>query len=164
MCITLFGADIFFGYSLCQTALFETQKKQRQNPTPESRKQTKVFWLVLLGVTLWQFLPEYVFPMLGSLAFLCWVAPHNHVANFIGAGFGGMGFLNLSLDWSNITARYSLFLTPWWTQVVMFIGFACSSWVLMPAAKFGHLGEWNMHLNSNRLFLGRSAIIILSFG
>jgi hypothetical protein len=102
--------------------------------------------------------------MLGSLAFLCWVAPHNHVANFIGAGFGGMGFLNLSLDWSNITARYSLFLTPWWTQVVMFIGFAFSAWVLMPAAKFGHLGEWNLHLNSNRLFLGRSAISILSLG
>jgi len=62
--------------------------------------------------------------MLGSLAFLCWVAPHNHVANLIGAGFGGMGFLNLSLDWSNITARYSLFLTPWWTQVVMFFDFS----------------------------------------
>jgi hypothetical protein len=65
-------------------------------------------------MTLWQFLPEYVFPMLGSLAFLCWVAPQNHVANFVGAGFGGMGFLNLSLDWSNISSQASLFLTPWW--------------------------------------------------
>ena len=164
LCTILAVLTCLFWYSLCQTALFETQKKQRQNPTPESRKQTKVFWLVLLGVTLWQFLPEYVFPMLGSLAFLCWVAPHNHVANFVGSGFGGMGFLNLSLDWSNITARYSLFLTPWWTQVVMFLGFACSAWILMPAAKFGHLGEWNLHLNSNRLFLGRSAISILSLG
>jgi len=58
--MTLNGADVCFWYSLCQTALFETQKKQRQTPTAESRKQTKVFWLVLLGVTLWQFLPEYV--------------------------------------------------------------------------------------------------------
>ncbi|KAM0722695.1 hypothetical protein Q7P37_002136 [Cladosporium fusiforme] len=140
--------------ALCQTALFETQKKQRQNPTKESRKQTKVFFLVLLGVTLWQFLPEFVFPMLGSLAFLCWVAPQNPVANFVGSGFGGMGFMNLSLDWSNISAQgMSLFLTPWWTQVVVFMGFACSAWVLMPAAKFGKLGEWNHHLNSNRLFL-----------
>jgi hypothetical protein len=144
--------------ALCQTALFETQKKQRQNPTPESRKQTRVFWLVLLGMTLWQFLPEYVFPMLGSLAFLCWVAPHNHVANFVGAGFGGMGFLNFSLDWSNIVAsRASFFLTPWWTQVVLFAGFACSCWILLPAAKFGYLGEWNQHLMSNRLFLGKSS-------
>jgi hypothetical protein len=63
-----------------------------------------VFWLVLIGITLWQFLPEYVFPFLQSLAFLCWVAPKNEVANFIGGGQGGMGFLNLSLDWSNISA------------------------------------------------------------
>lgn len=87
-------------FSLCQTALFETQKKQRQNPTPESRRQIKVFVLVILAVILWQFLPEFVFPMLGSLAFLCWVAPHNPIANFVGAGYGGMVFLNLSLDWS----------------------------------------------------------------
>lgn len=93
--------------------------------------------------------------MLGSLAFLCWVAPQNPVANFVGSGFGGMGLLNLSLDWSNVAARgMSLFLTPWWTQVVVFLGFACGAWVLMPAAKFGNLGEWNHHLNSNRLFLG----------
>ncbi|GJC77242.1 oligopeptide transporter 8 [Colletotrichum liriopes] len=139
--------------ALCQTALFETQKKQRETPTASSRKQTKVFFWALLGMTLWQFLPEYVFPMLGSLAFLCWVAPSNSVANFIGAGFGGMGFLNISLDWSNISTNGSLFLTPWWTQVVMFAGFVCSVWVLIPAAKFGNLGEWHEHLMSNRLFL-----------
>jgi OPT oligopeptide transporter protein len=110
--------------------------------------------LVLLGVTLWQFLPEYVFPMLGSLAFLCWVAPTNRTANFIGSGFGGMGFLNLSLDWSNVSALGSLFLTPWWTQVVMFVGFVCACWILIPAAKFGNLGEWDHHLMSNRLYLG----------
>lgn len=154
-----FRLTTYFGYiarfdmhhSLCQTALFETQKKQRQSPTPKSRKQTKVFWLALLGMTLWQFLPEYVFPMLGSLAFLCWVAPQNHVANFVGAGFGGMGFLNLSLDWSNISSRGSLFLTPWWTQVAIFLGFACSTWILLPAAYFlsFYYREWQLSCPEN---------------
>ncbi len=139
--------------SLCQTALFETQKKQRENPNRESRKQAKVFFWVLLAVTLWQFLPEYVFPMLGSLAFLCWVAPHNAVANFVGAGYGGMGVLNLSLDWSSISTLYNLFLTPWWTQVVIFIGYVAGAWILLPAAKFGGLGQWDKHLMSNRPFL-----------
>lgn len=139
--------------ALCQTALFETQKKQREAPTAQSRKQTRVFWLVLLAVILWQFLPEYVFPMLGSLALLCWVAPNNPTANFIGAGFGGMGFLNLSLDWSNIGGAYSLFLTPWWTQVVAFSAFVVNCWVLLPWAKFGNLGSWHHELMSNRLFL-----------
>jgi hypothetical protein len=153
--------DNTFSLRLCQTALFETQKKQRQNPTALSRRQTKVFFIALLAMTLWQFLPEFVFPMLGSLAFLCWVAPNNAIANFIGGGFGGMGFLNLSLDWStisNLNGTTSLFLTPWWTQVCTFLGFATSCWILLPAAKFGGLGQWHHKLMSNRLFLGESRV------
>lgn len=136
--------------SLCQTALFETQKKQRESPSRASRKQMVVFFAVMGAVILWQFLPEFVFPFLGSLAFLCWVAPHNKTANFVGAGFGGMGFLNLSLDWSSISTNGSLFLTPWWTQVVLFAAFVVNCWILIPAAKFGGLGSWHHALMSNR--------------
>ncbi|RKF79772.1 Oligopeptide transporter 8 [Golovinomyces cichoracearum] len=134
--------------ALCQTALFETQKKQRDQPSAASRKQIRIFWSVLVGVTLWQFLPEYVFPMLGSLAFLCWVAPRNATANFIGAGFGGMGFLNLSLDWSNISGLSNsgnLFLTPFWTQALVFSAFIVTCWILIPAAKFAGLGSEYTH-------------------
>ncbi|PQE18014.1 Oligopeptide transporter OPT superfamily protein [Rutstroemia sp. NJR-2017a BVV2] len=144
--------------ALCQTALFETQKKQRKHPSSVSRKQTKVFFGALLGVTLWQFLPEFVFPMLGSLAFLCWVAPHNKVANFMGSGFGGMGFLNLTLDWSSISSlsnSNSLFVTPWWTQVIIFLAFVFNCWILIPAAKWGNMAQWKPELMSNRLFMER---------
>ncbi|TVY84677.1 Oligopeptide transporter, partial [Lachnellula suecica] len=140
--------------ALCQTALFETQKKQRENPSPVSRKQMVVFFSVLGAVTLWQFLPEYVFPMLGSMAFLCWVAPKNATANFIGSGLGGMGFLNLSFDWSNISSLSnagSLFLTPFWTQVLIFLAFAFNCWVLIPAAKWGDLGSYKHGLMSNKV-------------
>ncbi|KAF4636190.1 hypothetical protein G7Y89_g1882 [Cudoniella acicularis] len=144
---------------LCQAALFETQKKQRESPSPVSRKQMLVFFLVLAGVTIWQFLPEYVFPFLQSLAFLCWVAPHNETLNFIGSGAGGMGFLNLSLDWSTISNNQdlgSLFLTPWWTQVIVFIGFIVSAWIAIPLVKWGGVSSWPLHLMSNSLFMGMS--------
>ena len=141
--------------ALCQAALFETQKKQRENPSPVSRRQMTVFFLVLLGVFTWQFLPEFVFPMLGSLSLLCWVAPNNPVANFISAGLGGMGFLNLSLDWSNVGnlgQMGSLFLTPWWTQAIVFLAFVLNCWILIPASKWGGMTGWNHHIMSNRLF------------
>ncbi|KAI2638773.1 OPT superfamily oligopeptide transporter [Hypomontagnella submonticulosa] len=139
--------------ALCQTALFETQSRQNKNPTPTARKQMRVFWWVLLGITLWQFLPEYAFPMLNSMAFLCWVAPHNPIANFIGSGLGGMGFLNLTFDWANISnynAGVPLFLSPWWSQVVLFCSFVMSCWVLLPAAKWGGLGGYPHCLMTNR--------------
>jgi hypothetical protein len=121
----------------------------------------KVFFGVLLGVALWQFLPEFVFPMLGSLAFLCWVAPRNKVANFMGSGFGGMAFLNLTLDWSsisNLSNSNSLFVTPWWTQVIIFLAFVFNCWILIPAAKWGNMAQWKPELMSNRLFMGNYGI------
>ncbi|CAD6506363.1 BgTH12-07289 [Blumeria graminis f. sp. triticale] len=142
-------------HRLCQTALFETQKKQREKPSATSRRQIIIFWSVLAGITLWQFLPEFAFPMLGSLALLCWIAPRNPTANFIGSGFGGMGFLNLSLDWSNISGlSYSgnLFLTPFWTQVLVFLAFVINCWILIPAAKFGNLsGSYKHGLMTNKV-------------
>ena len=151
--VLLYEPEYPWFQALCQTALFETQNRQNQNPTPTARRQMRVFWLVLLGITLWQFLPEFVFPMLGSMAFLCWVAPHNPVANFVGSGLGGMGFLNLSFDWANISnynAGVPLFLSPWWSQVVLFCSFVLSCWILLPAAKYGSLGSFDHCLMTNR--------------
>jgi OPT family small oligopeptide transporter len=137
--------------ALMQTTLFETFRKQ-DNSSALARRQMKVFFFALLGMTLWQFLPEYVFPFTSSLAFLCWVAPHNPVANFIGSGIGGMGFLNLSLDWSNVNWNgSSIMLTPFWTQVILFLAFVFNCWVLLPAAKWGNLGSYKHGLMSNSL-------------
>ncbi|CAG8978258.1 hypothetical protein HYALB_00009155 [Hymenoscyphus albidus] len=141
--------------ALCQTALFETQKRQRQSPSPVSRRQMTIFFLVLGGVTLWQFLPEFVFPFLQSLSILCWMAPQNKTLNFIGGGLGGMGVLNFSLDWSSISAfgkAGSLFLTPWWTQLIVYLGFVVNCWIMLPLAKWGGIGGWSKYLMSNRRY------------
>ncbi|GIK06303.1 hypothetical protein Aspvir_001950 [Aspergillus viridinutans] len=149
--ILLYDPSFIWPQALMQTTLFETFRKQ-DTSSPLARRQMKIFFFSLLGMTLWQFLPEYVFPFTSSLAFLCWVAPRNPVANFVGSGLGGMGFLNLSLDWSNINWNgSSILLTPWWTQVVLFLAFAFNCWVLIPAAKWGNLGSYKHGLMSNSL-------------
>lgn len=145
--------------ALMQTSLFETFRKAKAE-SRTAQKQKYVFFGVLVFTTFWQFLPEYVFPFVSSLSFLCWVAPHNAVANFIGAGIGGMGFLNLSLDWSNIsnTAFTNPMITPFWTSVVIFVGYVFNCWILLPAAKWGNLGDWNFQLMSNRVFLENGTV------
>ena len=141
-------------YSLMQTALFENMRKSAKDSWI-ARKQKYVFFGTFVFIILWQFLPEFAFPMLSSLSFLCWVAPRNPVANFIGAGIGGMGFLNLSLDWANISNQslISPMIVPFWTTVVLTVAFVFNSWVLLPAAKWGNLGEYKHALMSNRIFL-----------
>ncbi|KAF3057955.1 Oligopeptide transporter 8 [Daldinia childiae] len=130
--------------ALCQAALFETQSRQNKNPTPTARKQMRVFWWVLLGITLWQFLPEYAFPMLNSMAFLCWVAPHNPVANFIGSGLGA----NPTLPTRTVPSSPYAFL----------VGAACPAIIytlhrLFPRAKF-HLFNTTIFFSGASIFYG----------
>jgi OPT family oligopeptide transporter len=141
-------------YALMQTAVFETLNKSVADSWI-AKKQKFVFFATFVFIIFWQFLPEYVFPMLSSLSFLCWVAPRNPIANFIGGGIGGMGFLNLTLDWANISNQtfISPMVVPFWTTVVLTVAFIFNCWVLIPAAKWGNLGSWKHGLMSNRIFL-----------
>lgn len=141
-------------YALMQTAVFETLNKSVADSWVAKRQKT-VFFGTFAFIIFWQFLPEYVFPMLSSLSFLCWVAPRNPIANFIGGGIGGMGFLNLTLDWANISNQtfISPMVVPFWTTVVLTVAFVFNCWVLIPAAKWGNLGSWKHSLMSNRIFL-----------
>lgn len=81
----------------------------------------QVFYILLLATFAWQFLPEFLFPMVAALAPLCWFAPDNHKVNFLGAGSKGIGLLNITLDWSNITSTVITY--PYSVQVVIFVGF-----------------------------------------
>ncbi|KAL1846380.1 OPT superfamily [Paecilomyces lecythidis] len=155
--LLLYEPTYIWPQALMQTTLFETFRKSDRS-SPLAKRQMMIFFLSLLGMTLWQFLPEYAFPFTSSLAFLCWVAPRNPVANFIGSGLGGMGFLNLTLDWSNINWNgSSIMLTPWWTQVVLFLAFVFNCWILIPAAKWGKLGSYHHGLMSNHLLLANGS-------
>jgi len=156
--LLLYEPNYIWPQALMQTTLFETFRKTDMS-SPLAKRQMMVFFLSLLGMTLWQFLPEYVFPFTSSLAFLCWVAPRNKIANFIGSGLGGMGLLNLSLDWSNINWNgSSIMLTPWWTQVILFLAFVVNCWILIPAAKWGNLGSYHHGLMSNRLLTANGSV------
>ncbi|KAF9572651.1 hypothetical protein BGW38_008503, partial [Lunasporangiospora selenospora] len=123
----LYDPQLIWPSALYQTALYRTLHSDDKGVTS---KQLRVFWIILAGVFFWSFLPEYAFPFTSSLAILCWFAPRNDTIKFISSGFGGMGFLNFTLNWSNVTS--SIMVSPWWTQVIGFVAFVVSVWILVP--------------------------------
>ncbi|KAH3680254.1 hypothetical protein WICMUC_000435 [Wickerhamomyces mucosus] len=145
----LYDPKFIWPKALMQSSLFNSMNKANSN-VKTANKQMKVFFYALLGMCIWTFFPEFIFPMTSSLAILCWVAPENHIINFIGSGMGGIGFLNISLDWSNISS--SVMLSPYWTQCIKFVAFIISAWILIPLAKWGNLTSFKSGLMSNRLF------------
>lgn len=148
----LYEPQFVWPQALMQSALFKNQSQTEKSGS----SSMKFFSLALAGMTVWEFFPEYIFPLTSSIAPLCYIAPHNAAVNFIGSGLGGMGFLNISLDWSNITS--SVMLSPYWTIVVQFISFACGCWVLIPIFKWFAYGKYSMGLMSNHLLMKNGEI------
>mgnify|MGYP001577579807 CR=1 FL=1 len=89
--------------------------------------------------------------------------------NFLGGGRGGIGLLNITLDWSNITS--TIITYPYSVQVIVFVGFvitvscdhcgphgifdfrARQTWILIPVAYFGKLwGSPLYNIMSNGVF------------
>lgn len=61
----------------------------------------------------------------------------NH--DLAGSGLGGVGLLNITLDWSNIGS--TMIYYPWWTQLNMFASYVIAAWILIPIAYYK--GLWN---------------------
>lgn len=149
-CFVLYDPQFTWPQALMQTTLLQSQARSDRD-SKHGSMQMKVFFYVLLAVTIWEFLPEFAFPLTSSLAILCWIAPYNKTVNFIGSGMGGMGVLNFSLDWANITS--SIMLYPYWIQVIQFLGFVLGAWIMIPLVKWGGVTSFKHGLMSNSLFL-----------
>ncbi|WWC67755.1 uncharacterized protein I206_101667 [Kwoniella pini CBS 10737] len=143
--------QFLFPLSLQQVAVYRSIQGTTELHLSKSRKQMKVFGWIFLGIFLWQFLPAFMFPFVASLAPLCWFASRNHNVNFLGAGRGGAGLLNITLDWSNITSTVITY--PYSVQVIVFASFVLTTWVLIPVAYFGNLwGSPTYNIMSNGVF------------
>ncbi|ODV84329.1 hypothetical protein CANARDRAFT_201006 [[Candida] arabinofermentans NRRL YB-2248] len=148
--LVLYDPQFIWPQAVMQTAMFKFSAKG------QGLSQMQIFIIGLVGMFLWELLPEYVFPMTSSLAFVCYMKPHSKSMNFLGSGLGGLGFLNVTLDWSNITS--SVMLSPYWTIVLQFIGFVSICWIALPFFKWFDGGKYSMGLMDNRVLLGNGTV------
>ncbi|KAJ7464217.1 OPT oligopeptide transporter [Mycena galericulata] len=149
--ILIYDPTYVFPLSLQQVTLYRSMEQNGKEGSDRAKRQMRVFWILFTATFLWQFMPEYVFPFTASLAPLCWFASRNHIANFLGSGIGGIGLLNITLDWSNITSTVITF--PYSVQVIVFVSFVITTWILIPVAYFGNLwGSPTYNIMSNGLF------------
>ena len=84
--VLIYDPAIVWPTALQQVTLFRAQNAYN----PSASKQMRAFWLLFLGIFLWQFLPAYAFPMLSSLAVICWIHSSGKTSSFVGSGLGGL--------------------------------------------------------------------------
>ncbi|KAL1701488.1 OPT oligopeptide transporter protein-domain-containing protein [Schizophyllum commune] len=92
-----------------------------------NEKKRKFFWLAFAGIFLWEWIPQYPFPLLTAISVICLAdnGRHAFLRNLFGAGSSneGLGLLSFGTSWTLITQGNPL-VWPLRTQVNSYLGMA----------------------------------------
>jgi cellulose synthase/poly-beta-1,6-N-acetylglucosamine synthase-like glycosyltransferase len=94
-----------------------------------TKDRLRIFMLVFLVVSMYQFLPFLLFPTLTSLSVLCLLNNQSWWMRTLGSGYNGLGTLNFSFDWSSIGSSGPLY-TPYWALGNYFGGLIGMCWIV----------------------------------
>lgn len=116
----VYPSKMFWPVLLPVSSLLETLHKD----ATQTRYKRRVMYWTFAAVLLWQFLPEYIMPILTGFSIFCLANQSNTVFTTIFGGSNtneGLGFLSLGLDWKFTTSQ-PLWL-PLQTLTNNFIGY-----------------------------------------
>jgi OPT family oligopeptide transporter len=122
---------IYYPGVLPNVALFNAMHK---NPSV-TKKSLKFFGIVAVAAFCYEWFPQLIFPMLGSLPLLCYFGHGNWIAYILGSGYNGFGLLDISLDWNYITFWQPMY-TPLWANANVFLGAMFLCYFLYPILYF----------------------------
>ncbi|KAG0372608.1 hypothetical protein BGX24_012823, partial [Mortierella sp. AD032] len=136
----VYPAAMIWPANLVQVALFNTLHKE-EDLSHGQWSRYKYFCVASVCMFIYQWLPGFFFPVLGSIAWVCWIDPKNPILAQIG-GSKGLGIGAITLDWNDIVSYLnSPLVVPFWAQVNMAIGFFLIAYVMVPIAYYTNLWD-----------------------
>ncbi|KAF9134049.1 hypothetical protein BGW39_008268 [Mortierella sp. 14UC] len=136
-------AHMIWPSTLVTASLFRSLHVNSTTVTEEDHgrmSRMKYFLLVTLGSFIYYWIPGYIFPTIGYLAWLCWINPDNIILSQL-TGAYGLGIGVITLDWSAAAYYVAPLVTPWFAQVNILIGFILVVYVMVPWAYYSNLWE-----------------------
>lgn len=116
--------DTYSGYR----ALHEKEKRPRGSLT-----RNQFFFIAFICSFAYYVFPGYLFKMLTSLSWICWIFPNSILAHQLGSGMKGLGIAAIGLDWSSVCAYLqSPLASPWFATANIAVGFFLLMYVITP--------------------------------
>lgn len=110
--------------------MHEKEERQKGGTT-----RTQFFVIVLICSFAYYIFPGYLFQILTSVSWLCWVNKKSVLVNQLGSGQNGLGIGSFGLDWSSIASYLgSPLASPWFATVNIATGFCLMMFVVTPLA------------------------------
>uniref|UniRef100_A0A0E0H8K5 Oligopeptide transporter 7 n=1 Tax=Oryza nivara TaxID=4536 RepID=A0A0E0H8K5_ORYNI len=146
-------ASMWWPSNLVQVSLFSAlHEKEARRKGGLTRNQ---FFLVAFVCSFAYYIfPGYLFQMLTSLSWICWVFPSSVLAQQLGSGLRGLGVGAIGLDWSSISSYLgSPLASPWFATVNVGVGFFIVMYIITPIAYwFNFYKAQNFPIFSDGLF------------
>lgn len=108
----------------------------------DNSARKRMFLYVSVGAFVWYWFPGFIIPVLGSISILCWFNTRSTVIGNLGSGREGMGILNFSLNWDDISAFVGSPLSyPVVAIVNILVGVAAVCWIVIPALYYNNVWD-----------------------
>lgn len=140
-------------------ALHEKDGREKGSVT-----RTQFFIIAFVCSFAYYIFPGYLFQMLTSLSWICWLYPSNVFAQQLGSGLYGLGIAAVGLDWSSISAYLgSPLASPWFATANVAAGFFLVMYVVTPISYWTNLYDAkSFPIFSEDLFTGSGQIYNIS--
>ncbi|KAM5557728.1 oligopeptide transporter 6-like [Rosa sericea] len=125
--------------NLVQVSLFSALHEKSKRPKG-SMTRTQFFLLVMIASFAYYIFPGYLFIMLTSISWVCWIRPNSILVNQLGSGMNGLGIGSFGIDWSTISAYLGTPLaSPWFASANIAVGFFIVMYVISPIAYWSNI-------------------------
>ncbi|WOG88124.1 hypothetical protein DCAR_0207358 [Daucus carota subsp. sativus] len=125
-------AAMWWPANLVQVSLFRAlHEKEKRSKGGLTR--TQFFLIAFICSFAFYIFPGYLFQLLTSFSWICWVFPKSVLAQQLGSGLHGLGIGAIGLDWSSISAYLgSPLASPWFATANVAVGFSLFMYVVTP--------------------------------
>ncbi|KAF8925227.1 OPT family small oligopeptide transporter [Dissophora ornata] len=146
-------AHMIWPQTLVTASLFRSLHAEHSEDDAGRMSRMRYFVLVSGGMFIYYWFPGFIFPTIGFISWICWIAPNNFVLAQL-TGSSGLGIGTIALDWSAASYYVAPLVTPWFAQVNILIGFILVTYIMVPWAYYTNLwGSKNFPIISSSLFL-----------
>lgn len=108
----------------------------------EAKWRTRFFFIIFGSIFVYEFIPQYIFPMLGGVSIICLAKDNSVWVQRLFGGLGtneGLGILQLSFDWA-LMGNMNPLVIPLWIQLNVFFGIVLL-WITVPVIYYYDI--WN---------------------
>ncbi|CAA7410894.1 unnamed protein product [Spirodela intermedia] len=132
-------AAMWWPFNLVQVSLFRALHEKEERPRGAVTRN-QFFLIAFVCSFAYYVFPGYLFHMLTSISWLCWVFPSSVMAQQVGSGLHGLGIGAVGLDWSTVSAYLgSPLASPWFASANVAAGFVLLVYIITPISYWNDL-------------------------